>query len=888
MNSRPDPDQLLAQVQADEQAAKRGRLKIFLGYAAGVGKTYAMLEAAHQRKAEGVDVVIGYIETHKRAETEAMVADLETLPRKGVEYHGVSIPEMDVDALLARHPSLALVDELAHTNAPGSRHPKRYQDVLELLDSGIDVYTTLNIQHLESLNDVVAQITGVQVRETIPDKVIDEASELELIDLPPDELIKRLGEGKVYIPEQASRALQKFFRKGNLTALREMTMRRAAERVDDQMRAYMRASAIDKVWAASERIIVCVSPSGLGERLVRSARRLADELNAEWFAVYIETPAHAMLPQAKVDQITHTLHLAEELGARTKIIPASGSVQAIAQTIMDYAHKHNVTKIVAGKPIRPRWFDLLRGSLVDELMYRSGDIDVYVITSAESARIPPEENPLQPHSNIQKYAWGILLTALATGIAFTAKLDIAPTNLVMIYLLAVVVAAVYLGRGPSILVSMLSVAAFDFFFVPPYFTLAVSDTEYLITFIGLFLVGLVISALAVRAREQADAAQQREADTATLYSLSRELAAADGLEAVIRAVRTHITPELGRDVVFFLPEGKSLIIYEDAATIPLPDSREAEMSLAAWVFQHGEPAGYGTDTLPAAEARYLPLKTARNKVGVLSVKPIHAGEQITPDQRRLLEAFASQAAQAIERVNLAQQSRRIELLQSTEKLQNALLNSISHDLRTPLVSITGVLTSLDEQEKSLAPEKKRSLIQTARGEADRLNRLVSNLLDMTRLEADALNLKLQPSDVQDVVGTSLGQVGARLAGRNVRVDIAEGLPLINLDFVLVVHVLNNIIDNAIKYSPDGLPLEIQARAVENEIHISVLDRGMGIPEGDLERVFDKFYRVQRPDQVIGTGLGLAICKGILEAHGGRIWARNREGGGTNITIALPV
>jgi two-component system sensor histidine kinase KdpD len=888
MNLRPDPDQLLAQVQADEQAAKRGRLKIFLGYAAGVGKTYAMLEAAHQRRGEGVDVVIGYIETHKRAETEAMVANLETLPRKGVDYHGVSIPEMDVDGLLARRPRLALVDELAHTNAPGSRHPKRYQDVLELLDSGIDVYTTLNIQHLESLNDIVAQITGVQVRETIPDKVINEASELELIDLPPDELLTRLNEGKVYVPEQAARAIEKFFRKGNLTALREMTMRRAAERVDDQMRAYMQSRAINKVWAASERILVCVSPSGLGERLVRSARRLADELNAECLALYVETPSHLSLPQEKRDQISRTLRLAEELGAHTQTVPCANSPQAIAQTIMDYARKHNVTKIVAGKPVRPRWLDLMRGAMVDELIYRSGDIDVYVITSSEPASIPLEDNPFQPHSSWKRYLWSAVLVITATILGQFFGREFSPTNLGMFYLIPVVIAAVYLGRGPSILASLLGVVAFDYFFVPPFYTFAVSDTEYLLTFTVMLVVGLVISALAVQAREQAQAAQRRESDTAAMYALSRDFAAAEALESVLKAVRTHIAPEFGRDVIVFLPKGDTLVLYEDASNVPLPETREPELSLAMWTYRNAQPAGTGTNTLPGADALYLPLKTSRLTVGVLSIKPIQKGQVLTAEQRRLLEAFASQAAQAIERVHLAEQSRQIKLLQSAEKLQNALLNSISHDLRTPLVSITGALTSLDEQEQNLAYDKKRSLIKTARGEAERLNRLVGNLLDMTRLEAGVLNLRPQPSELQDVIGTSLGQLDARLAGREVRVEVPEAFPLVSLDYVLIVHVLSNVIDNALKYSPEGSPLEILAQVKKNEMLISVLDRGLGIPEGDQERVFDKFYRVQRPDQVTGTGLGLAICKGIVEAHGGRIWARNRDGGGTVLTLALPL
>jgi two-component system sensor histidine kinase KdpD len=883
---RPDPDQLLAHVQAEEASARRGHLKIFLGYAAGVGKTYAMLEAAHQRKREGLDVVIGYIETHKRAETEMLVADLETLPRKTIEYHNVTLTEMDVDVILARHPALVLVDELAHTNAPGVRQPKRYLDVEELLNAGIDVYTTLNIQHLESLNDVVAQITGVMVHETIPDRVIDEASELELVDLPPDELLNRLREGKVYVPDQAARAIQDFFRQGNLTALREMTMRRAAARVDNQMRSYMETRAIAGPWAAAERIMVCISPNPLGERLIRSARRLADELNAEWLAVYVETPRDSTLPQQKRDMVASSLRLADELGARSYTLLSNGSMKGLAQTLMDFARKNNVTKIVAGKPLRPAWYERLRGSLVSYLIHMSGDIDIYVVPTSEPAHLPPEENPLQIHSHLPRYIWSILLVSIATVLGTLLGRDISPTNLVMVYLLAVVVAAVYLGRGPAILASLLGVLAFDYFFVPPRLTFNVSDTEYILTFTGLFLVGIVISALTVQARQQADTAQRREADTAVLYALSRDLAAADGLNAVINAIRTHIEADFGRDVIVFLPEGSNTLHpYLDNPAVP---SDETELSLAMWVYQHGEPAGRGTDTLPAANARYIPLKTSQRVIGVLCIRPPDKGQKLTPEQRRLVDAIASQAAQAIERVNLADQARQIKLLQAAEKLQNALLNSISHDLRTPLVSITGALTTLEEQGDSLDASAQHSLVETAREEADRLNRLVGNLLDMTRLEAGALKVKRETCDVEDVIGTAVGLMDERLVGRNIQINVPQTVPLIAVDFGLIVHVIHNLLDNALKYSPTGSPLEVQASVHGDEVYIEVLDRGVGIPEGDLERIFDKFYRVQHPQQVTGTGLGLAICKGIVEAHGGRIWAENRGGGGACFTIALPI
>jgi len=890
--SRPDPDQLLAHAQAEENAARRGHLKIFLGYAAGVGKTFAMLEAAHMRHAEGKDVVVGYVETHGRSETEALIHGLEVIHRRPVEYHGITLTEMDVDGLLARRPTLALVDELAHTNAPGSRHPKRYQDVIELLEAGIDVYTTLNIQHLESLNDVVAQITGVLVRETIPDKVMDQASELELVDLPPDELLVRLREGKVYVPEQASRAIEKFFRKGNLTALREMAMRRAAERVDDQMRAYMQARSIHRVWAASERILVCVSPGTLGERLVRTARRLADELNAEWLCLYVETPANLTLPQEKRDQITRTLRMAEELGAHTHVIPGRAMVPDIARAITDFARKHNITKIVAGKPLRPRWFDLIRGSLVDELIYRSGEMDIYVVTSVEPARIPPEENPLNRHSTWPNYLWSTGLVSLATIIGHFISRTISPTNLVMLYLLVVVVAAVFLGRGPAMLASFLGVLAFDFFFVPPFFTLAVSDTEYIITFIGLFIVGVVISALTVSAREQAEAAQQREADTAALYALSRDLASAEGVDAVVQAVRAHVEPDFGREVVIYLPDkdedGTDSIrpYWQTVAGVNPPS--ESEASVAIWAFRHGEAAGLGTNTLPSAEPLFTPLKTSRGVVGVLSLNPLDPTHPLTTDQRRLLEGFTNQVAQAIERIRLAEQTRQIELLKAAEKLQNAMLNSISHDLRTPLVSITGALTTLEQQGGFLASEATQSLIETAREEADRLNQIVGNLLDMTRLEAGALKVKSEPSDIQDLIGAAIGQIEERLSDRELGIDIPSDFPLVRLDFVLIVHVLHNLLDNSLKYSPAGSPLEIQVRLVGAEAQISILDRGLGVPAGDLDRIFDKFYRAERTEHINGTGLGLAICKGIIEAHGGRIWAANREGGGMEITLALPV
>ncbi len=877
---RPNPDELLVRVQAEERQEARGKLQVFLGYAAGVGKTYAMLEAARQREAQGVDVVVGYVETHGRAETDALLTGLEIIPRRQVEYRQTTVTEMDMDAVLARRPQLALVDEFAHTNAPGSRHPKRYHDVHELLEAGIDVYTTLNIQHLESLNDAVAQITGVVVRETLPDSVLDEAAEITLVDLPPDELIQRLHDGKVYVPDTAAVAVERFFRKGNLTALREMALRRAAGRVDEQMLAYMQTRAILGPWPAGERLLVCVSTSSLGERLVRSARRLADELGAEWSAIHVETGESRRAPEEMRARVTRTLRLAEDLGAKVVTIPGS----SVAGSVLDYARTHNITKIIAGKPLRSRWHEWLRGAIVDQLIRSSGPIDVYVVSSEAQASSGKSGDWL-PHRPWRRYLQSTLLVAAATLVSVPFSLLISPVNLVMLYLVVVVVSAVFLGRGPSILASVLSVLAFDFFFVPPHLTFAVSDTEYILTFIGLFLVGLVISTLATRAREQADAARFSAEQTTELYELSRDLAAVYGLDDILRALIRHIQGTFGREGVILLPDHGRLASTVGNGELEL---NENELAVGDWVLRHGEPAGRNTNTLPGAQLRYLPLKTARGVLGVLGIRG--SGEvdrYLTPEQERLMEAFASQAAVAIERAQLAEQARQAQVLQGAEQLQTALLNSISHDLRTPLVSITGALSSLQDQDAQLDGVSRRRLIENAREEAERLNRLVGNLLDMSRVEAGALRLRLEPSDVQDVIGSALAQLDEPLRGRRVRVDVPDGLPLVPMDFALMTRVLVNLLDNAIKYSPPGSPIEVETKVAAGHLEIDVSDRGVGVPHEDLSRVFDKFYRVQRPGRVVGSGLGLSICKGIVEAHQGFIAAENRPGGGTTITICLP-
>ena len=879
MEQRPDPDELLKHIESEE--TKRGKLKIFLGYVAGVGKTYAMLEAAHQRKAQGLDVAVGYIETHKRAETEELVAGLEVLPRKQIEYHNVMLAELDVDAVLKRRPQLVLVDEFAHTNAPGSRHPKRFQDVEEILDAGIDVYTTLNIQHLESLNDIVAQVTGIIVRETIPDRVIDEASEFEVIDLPPDELLARLQEGKVYIPEQASRAIDKFFRKGNLTALREMSLRRAAERVDGQMRSYMQTRAISGPWAAGERLFVCISPSPLAEKLVRTTRRLADELNAEWVAAYVEIASKPENNPANRERIGLTLQLAEELGAKS--ITLAG--HSIHEAVLNYARKNNITKIVIGKPLKPRWQEIITGSIVDQLIYASGDIDVFVISARTELLKPIVPVGWQPHRPLGRYLLGLGLVVLSTLLGFTGRGNLEPTNIVMLYLASVVISAVFLGRGPSLLAAFAGVLAFDFFLVPPYMTLAVSDSQYLITFAVLLVVSLVVSSLTTQVREQAEAAIRRESQTSALYNLGRYLTSATDLNNVADIIISHIGQAFGREVAIFLPENEHIHLF---ASSPNYQPDENEIAVATWAFEHDQPAGRGTDTLPAASIRCLPLKTSNGLVGVLGVRPKESGSFLTPEQRQTLAAFSNQAALAIERASLAEQAQQAELLQATEKLQTALLNSISHDLRTPLVAITGALSALDEDNGTLDDSSRRALIENARAESERLNRLVGNLLNMTRIESGAIKLHIDSEDVQDLIGTALEQLGSRLANRKIQVDIPADFPLVPIDFALMTQVLVNVLDNAVKYSPADSTIEVSAELLDKTIRLKIADRGVGIPSEDLMRVFDKFFRVQRPESVSGTGLGLSISKGIVEAHQGFIYASTREDGGTIITIELPL
>ncbi len=871
---RPNPDQLLAQVQAEEARHPRGKLKIFFGSAAGVGKTYAMLDAARQQKAEGRDVVVGIVESHGRAETEVLVAGLEVLPAKTVEYRGTTLHEFDLDAALARAPDLILLDELAHTNAPGSRHAKRWQDAEELLAAGINVYSTLNVQHLESMNDVVAQITGMVVRETIPDSILEQADDVELIDLTPDELIQRLKEGKVYLPPQAEQARRNFFRRGNLMALRELALRRTAERVDDQVQAYMRKYDIEQTWPVTERILVSVGPGRTGLKLLRAGKRMATGLNAEWIAVHVETPENAHLSQGDRDRIAQTLRLAEQLGAET--VTLSG--QRASEELLEFAHSRNVTKIIVGKPARPRWREALFGSVVEELVRKSGDIDVYVITGDRDQSLPKQVYDTKRNVNWSGYLWAMGVIALCTAVDAAIVSGFSQTNLVMIYLLGVILVAARRGLGPSILASFLSVLAFDYFFVNPVLTFAVSDTQYLITFAVMLVVAITISTLTVRIQRQADAARQRERRTAALYAMSRELASTPSSKKLVEVATKHIADVVESRVAILLPDVSGKLAPTDGG-FPLDSN---ERAVAEWALTHNQAAGWGTETLPGSKAIYLPLTASHGTVGVLGVQPSHPSQIAAPEQMHLLETFANQTALAIERANLVEESQRAKVQIETERTRNALLSSISHDLKTPLAAITGAASSLIDDTTGEC----RDLALTIAEEADRLNRLIRNLLDMTRLEAGAVEVRKEWHALEEIVGAALTRLDDRLREHPVTTHIPADLPLVPLDSVLIEQVLVNLLENAIKYTPVNSPIEISSGIADSQVLVEVLDRGPGIPPGDEARVFDKFYRA-RPTGG-GVGLGLTVCRGIVEAHGGKIWAKHRDGGGAAFQFTLPL
>ena len=878
---RPSPDALLAAAAREA----RGKLKIFLGAAPGVGKTYEMLQSARRRKAAGVDVVIGVVETHGRKETEALLEGLEVVPRRRIAYEGRILTEMDIDAVLARRPALVLVDELAHTNAPGSRHPKRYLDVEELLATGVDVYATVNIQHVESLNDIVAQITRVRVRETVPDRIVD-AAEVEVIDLTPDDLIQRLREGKVYIADQAERALKHYFSPGNLTALRELALRRAAERVDEQMVSYMQEHAIAGPWPAGERLLICISEQPGATQLVRYGKRVADRLHGPWTALYVETPRHQRLSEAERDRVAEALRLAEKLGADALTIPG----QRIAEDVLAYARENNATQIIIGKSTRSRWFEMLHGSVVHDLLRKAGNISVHVIAGAgEAVPAKPVKSPAGMESiDPIPYALSTVLVAAALGVALLISQFVDLDNISLVFLAAVLASAVRYGAGPSVFAALLSVACYNFFFLAPLYTFTIADPANVVALFFFMVVALLTSSLTARTRTQAVIARKEAKTTGELYVFSKKLAGIAKLDDLLWATAHQIASMLKVEVVILTAEGDNIAVR--AGFPPEDELDDADLAAARWCWDHNQPAGRGSDTLPGGKRLFQPLRTGRGVVGVLGINRKAPGPLFTPDERRLLDALADQAAVAIERTQLAEDIDEARVLAETERLRSALLTSISHDLRTPLASIIGTITSLRSFGKLYDEKTQDEMLATAQDESERLNRFVANLLDMTRIDSGAIELRREMIDLSDVVGSALQRCGKVLSDHRVAVTLAPDLPMFPLDFVLMEQVLVNLLDNAAKYAPNSTTIEIDGRRENGNVVIEVRDEGPGIPVDDLERIFDKFYRVRSGDrQRAGTGLGLAICRGFIEAQGGTIVAANRaDRSGAVFTIRLPV
>jgi two-component system sensor histidine kinase KdpD len=894
MNSgRPDPDQLLASVQAEEARARHGKLRVFFGASAGVGKTYSMLEATRNVRATGVDIVVGYVEPHGRIETERLLEGLEQLPALTVKYRGTVHREFDLDAGLKRRPAILVVDELAHSNLidgdPPPRHAKRWQDIEELLEQGIDVWTTVNVQHLESLNDLVAQITGVRQRETIPDRIFAEADEVELIDLPPDDLIARLKTGKVYVPEHAATAIERFFRKSNLIALRELALRRVADRVDAAARASVLADRTSRAWMARDRVLVAIGPDKQAEQVVRAGKRIADGLDAQWAVVYVETPDLLRLSAAERNRRIDLLRLAESLGAETVTLDGPSA----AQTLLEYARTRRATRLVIGAPKRRGVRAWLRPSTTTELVRKAQTFDVITIGTTDEGRAASRRAGSSPSAELSvplhwnRYAWASVTSAVATAIAFAMYPYFELANIVMAYVLASTIAALRFGRGPAVLAAVINVLAFDFCFVPPRFTFSVADVQYIVTFAVMLIVALTIATLMASVRQQTRVAGARERRTALLYAMSRELAATRGVTSMARVAVRHVAEVFDCHAVVLLPDAAGRLHHPRETPIEGSFVR-ADLSIAQWVVDHGKRAGLGSDTLPAAPALYVPLSDGRQRLGVLAVLPENPRRVLLPEQRHLLETFAGQLGLAMERAQLAETAEVTRVAMETESLRNTLLASISHDLRTPLSVIAGAGSTLAEHGRDLDADTRASLARSIETKAREMSELVSNVLDLMRFESGQIALRRDWETLDELIGAALTRSDERLRGHPVNVDIPPDLPAVHVDASLIVQTFVNLLDNVAKYTPAGTPVHIAAQADDERVLVTVDDEGPGLPAAERDRLFDKFQRGRDEGTVVGAGLGLAICRAIIEAHGGEIRAGDRPGSGARFQFTLPV
>lgn len=885
-DERPDPEALLEMANAEAPAdqRRRGRLKIFLGMCAGVGKTYTMLQDARARSVEGVDVLIGYAETHGRPDTEALLEGLPTLPRKPVPYRGVIVREFDLDAALARLPALIVVDELPHSNAPGSRHPKRYQDILELLEAGIDVHTALNVQHLESRADAVAQITGAPVRETVPDTILERADEIELIDLSPDELLKRLAEGKVYLGEgRAAAAANAFFRKGNLNALREMALRITAERVDQQMRDYMRVKRIAGPWKSTERLMVAVNDSALSERLIRHTRRLAYTLDAPWLAVHVETAAaRGERERAGVER---NLALARELGAEA----VTTTDEDVVRGLLRMAQQHNVTQIVVGKPRDSALRRLLAGgTLVGRLIDATSKIDVHVVGGQDLGHTPTPPPLAQLHSAPSAYglALAIMLLAIGAGYAAFLILDLDYQVMALVFLFAIVLLSLRFARGPVLAATMLSALALNFLFIQPYLSFTIAHISDFGLFVLYFGIAVVVGVLTTRLRNTALLLRQREAQVVASFEFASDMSRAATMDDVCGVAVDRLSALFDAPARILLPDSERQLRLKGGEAWPATDPlvAERELGAAAWAYAHGHPAGKYTDTLPTATSLHMPMLSASGVVGVLS---LDLKNRLSTQQSNLLAGLASQTALAVEREQLDEAAKARSVLEESERLSKTLLNLISHELRTPITAITGAASSLTEPDIDGDPAARLALHESIQSSAARLNQLIENLLDMTRLESGTLKLNADWTDVADLIHTVRERAAGELAEHEFIVDLEPGLPLVRMDIVLMEQVLYNLLRNAALYTPKGARVRLRAQREGNELVLAVMDRGPGLPTEELPRAFEKFRRGAAGAST-GLGLGLSICKGLVEAHRGSIAADNRSGGGLRVVIRLPI
>lgn len=882
---RPNPDALIAQAKAQEQEAKRSKLKIFFGASPGVGKTYAMLNEAQRLRSQGIDVVAGVVETHGRAETAGILEGLERLAPKAIDYRGRTLAEFDLDAALARRPTVLLVDELAHSNAAGCRHPKRWQDVKELLAAGISVLTTVNVQHIESLNDIVGDITGVRVRETVPDHVFAEADEVVLVDLPPDDLLQRLREGKVYIPEQAERAIENFFRKGNLIALRELALRQTASRVDEQVRAFRRSDAKQAVWSTSDTLLACIGPDVGDEKIVRTAARLASRLDTEWHAVYVETPKLQRLPGHQRGEILKTLKLAQGLGATTATLSGQDEVEPI----IDYARRNNLGRVVLGRSVASRRWSLARRPLSWRLGVHAPDLDLLVVAredkqDAGRARSQNEaETSAKATFNWRGYAYAALTCLVVTVAATPLAKHFDVANIVMLFLLGVLFVAHRFGRGPAVLAAILNVASYDFFFVPPHLTFAISDVQYLVTFVVMLAVGLVTGHLTAGLRYQARVARFREERARSLSELAKALSSALVEAQVVEISDKFIEATFRAKAALLLP------VTGDKLQAPAPHGATPsyDLAVAQWCYDKNEPAGAGTDTLTANMQLYLPLKAPLRVRGVLVIEPSSPRLLLIPEQRRLLDTFAALAAIALERIHFVSVAQDTLVKMESERLRSSLLAALSHDLRTPLTALVGMAETLS-LELVAAQSSHAEKADVIREQALRTSKMVNNLLEMAKLQSGEVKPRKDWQSLEEIVGSALKSLESALAKHPVQLQLPSDLPLVHCDAAMMERVLVNLLENATKYTSAGTIIGVSARRDDNVLRVEVWDDGPGLPAGQERAIFGQFVRGQKESAVPGVGLGLAICEAVVNAHDGKIWAENRAPHGARFIFTLPL